>query len=76
MLVCPLKRGRFIRSDAARVRSAKSTARGRAVGIVANQPVISNSSRGVGRTAVGRWSQAVVAVVRRVMEIRVFAAFD
>ena len=46
------------------------------MGSVANQPVISDTARGVSRVATKRWLQAIVAVAYRVMEIRVFAISD
>ena len=55
---------------------AKSTARGRAMGIVANQPVISETAEGVSRVAIKRWPQVIVAVAHRVMETPVFATSD
>ena len=46
------------------------------MGIVANQPVISETAEGVSRVATKRWPQAIVFVAHRVMETRVFAIFD
>ena len=46
------------------------------MGVVVNQPVISDTAEGVCRVATKRWPQAIVFVAHRVMETRVFAIFD
>jgi hypothetical protein len=46
------------------------------MGIVANQPVISDTAEGVSRVATMRWPEAIVSVAYRVMETRVFAISD
>ncbi len=46
------------------------------MGIVANQPVISDTAESVSRVATMRWPEAIVFVAHRVMETRVFAISD